>query len=182
MCPSRVRLSAHFPLLCLDCIRTEFEEKAPSLHLLHYLSVSLICSLSQPHISCAGIASFLLMLVFNFTFSILFSQIVPTSLARKAHSKTMSSNVDIKSSELSIAIQKKLLGKMVTNRCVAKRLIDDNSGRLLDYINQLIKLYRTEPNTVKQSSNPEKVVKNLIKVSQHFVELQYPKHRCYTFL
>lgn len=94
----------------------------------------------------------------------------------------MSSNVDIKSSELSIAIQKKLLGKMVTNRCVAKRLIDDNSGRLLDYINQLIKLYRTEPNTVKQSSNPEKVVKNLIKVSQHFVELQYPKHRCYTFL
>lgn len=81
----------------------------------------------------------------------------------------MSSNVDIKSSELSVAIQKKLLGKMVAKRSVAKKLIDDNSGRLLDNINQLIKLYRTEPNTAKQASNSEKVVKNLIKVKQLFV-------------
>lgn len=80
---------------------------------------------------------------------------------------TTSEPATFKSTELGLSIQKKVFGRMASNRRVVKHLIDDTSGKLLDNLHRLVKAFGVEAKAkgLSNSKDSEKVVKHLIKVS-----------------
>lgn len=86
-------------------------------------------------------------------------------------------SAEFKSSDFTISLQKKVLGKLA-NKTVIKKFLDENEAKLLDNVQKSIKLFITEAkaNGWKVDQNAEKAVKNLIKVSLltsglHFLSL-----------
>ncbi|XP_072167203.1 tumor necrosis factor alpha-induced protein 8-like protein 1 [Diadema setosum] len=64
----------------------------------------------------------------------------------------------VKSKNLGMQVQKKMLGKMVTTKKVAKVFIDDTMGDLLDNVYKLCKEYK------QSKKDAEKLIKNIIKI------------------
>ena len=86
---------------------------------------------------------------------------------------TTSEPATFKSAELGLSIQKKVFGRIGSSRTVVKHLIDDTSGKLLDNVHRLVKVYIAEAKSkgVPTSKDAEKVVKHLIKVRENFFVL-----------
>lgn len=69
------------------------------------------------------------------------------------------------SHDIGIRIQKKLLGRMMSNKTMAKTLIDSDSARLMDNLHKLCKLYCRQENLSASKETADKVVKYLMKVN-----------------
>lgn len=90
------------------------------------------------------------------------------------------------SHDIGLRIQKKLFGRMMSNKTMAKTLIDSDSTCLMDNLHRLCKLYCRQHDDKIVSSGPkeiaDKIVKYLMKVDTEFVDLRQIIITCHTHL
>lgn len=86
-------------------------------------------------------------------------------LSQQPSSNQQQQQQQFQSHDIGIRIQKKLLGRMMSNKTMAKTLIDSDSARLMDNLHKLCKLYCRQENLSASKETADKVVKYLMKVN-----------------
>lgn len=86
-----------------------------------------------------------------------------------------------RSKDISIKIQKKLFGSMLTNKTMVKTLFDQDSAQLMDNLHHICKLFCKEssPSTICWPNNNEKLSKLSSKdiadkIIKHLIKVSYP--------
>ncbi|KAH9420656.1 Tnfaip8p, partial [Dermatophagoides pteronyssinus] len=86
-------------------------------------------------------------------------------LSQQPSSNQQQQQQQFQSHDIGIRIQKKLLGRMMSNKTMAKTLIDSDSARLMDNLHRLCKLYCRQENLSASKETADKVVKYLMKIT-----------------